>query len=713
MIEFLWTMICIFIVLGTLFLIGLPIACLLTPEKNQEEETTWIIAPFLGLATIALVSQNLIYLNLTLKQSSLILWLITGILWAWLFKRHRVRPLISSMPSLLLITALIIYLIQGIGLLILGVDTYIGRGWHDQLNYTLTAQALMDYPFHQATQDLIQHPSVIKGIGIAGMDRIGAMLYQGFLASTLFTSAKTAFEPAILTISFLTVLAIYQLAQRLSLSKTSSLLTAAIAGSLPSLAAIHLECFFSQALAVPLLLFWPIVLSHLFTSRSWQSLVIAALFLAAITSIYTEFYLIFVAVSCLAALFEAIKGIIKKKRQFLSILLLLIAMIVIALALNPGYFDGFYNIIKRGSSANFLSGLYPWARKLEGWGRLWFGDFAGKKHYAIFYFISSVSTIILILLAYLGLGLNALKQKRNWIALACLVLALLPLGICLLGSRKYEYQFYKLLLTISPLLPLGVILFLQSLNRFIPPFIYWTTLLITSSSTLYMGWQSTNIKAQIHINRGGAFKLLPPETLEIQNKLRTAPKQNILINWKDDFFNGNFVNGWLNYFARDHAVWLTNTQVGDSDLAPLVAKLDTLPNTFWLLTATAQRNLIAGSAAQEFWKNKHYSLWEVKGKNWALLYFPNALNQSPIHILAGEPGIVTLKITAPAKSALMTTNHHFSKIDHFNAVQEITAQFPVQKGITLLNIQLLRNNPYLSQEQGNIELKTFSFKRST
>lgn len=720
MIEFLWTFLCVFFAIGSLFLVGLPIATLLSPKEDYNKEILWIIAPFLGLAIIVIFLQNLIYINLTLKQGTLIIWIITGLFWAWLLKSPR-KIIISKIPILLLCIAFIIYLIQGVGLLILDVDTYVGRGWHDQINYTLTAQSLMDYPFHYELQNLNDQPSALKGITIAHIDRIGAMLYQGFLASTLFTEAKITFEPAILILSFLSVLAIYQLAQELSLSKKNSLFTAAIGGSLPSLAAIHLECFFSQALATPLLLFWPILLSRIFTSRCWQSVLVAAIFLAGITSIYTEFYLIFIGFLCLALLFNitipAKTGIqeysinIFKFRtsgvnKLLTFIFLLIAIIVIALALNPGYFTVFYDIINRSISANFLIGLYPWAGKLEGLSRLWLGDFAAKNSYTILYFITNLISIILISFVYIGFGLKALKQKQ-WIAMACFLLSLLPIGIFLIGHREYEYQFYKLLLTISPLFPLGIVLFFQQINRSISPLIFWITLLITSTSTIYMGYGSTDIKSQIALNRGGAFKMLTPEILEIQKKLSTPHKQNILINWQDDFFNGNFMNGWLNYFARYHKIWLTNPNVGDFNnvLETFIVKLDSLPKKFLLLTPTLDNQLITGTAVHKFWNNKHYSFFSIDGKNWALLYFAKTFKQSPLHILAGESGIVSLKMNMPTQTALIKINDHLLKKYRVNSTGEIIVQIPVKKGITVLDIQSIPH-----QEQKEIIPRAFFFK---
>ncbi|MCX5909761.1 MAG: hypothetical protein NTY64_21945, partial [Deltaproteobacteria bacterium] len=358
----------IFISIFSLFFFGLPLACLLG-TKGKDPEEKWIIAPFLGLSLIVLVLQNLVYLDIPIGRSFLWLWIGAALIWVWLWKSGR-WPF-SPFPLLLLAVALGAYLIQGAGLLAAGAEAYVGRAWHDFFNYTAIAQFLTDYPFHSAIQEVQNQPYLFAAI-IKKADRIGPSILQGFLAASTGVSAKTAFMPTMFLSSFLTVLAIYGLARKLLLSSKWALLAGAAAGVLPALALVELESFFSQALVIPFLFIWPLLLSEYLRHPTWQRALVSALVLATGTSLYTEFFPIFLAVALFGFLSEAFG----KRKNILTASLSLILMIGFALLLNVGFFQGIIAICQRVANSNVLSGIYPWAYATEGLQRLWLGDLA-------------------------------------------------------------------------------------------------------------------------------------------------------------------------------------------------------------------------------------------------------------------------------------------------------------------------------------------------
>lgn len=687
---------CILVTLGSLFFIGLPLSLFLNNKKNETiSETSWLLAPFLGLSTIVLITQNFYYLNITIGKSFYIPWLLGACFWLIALKRYSFKNIFSSAPTSIIFIALAAYLIHGTGLLIVGAKYYLGRGWHDQINYVSGAQYLIDYTLHHPFADLNLHPFIIKSLDLVSGERIGEMFFQGFLACSAFTSAKTVFETAIITLPFFAVLAIYQLAIQLSFPKKTALFAAAIVGILPSITLIHLENFLSQALASSLLLIWPAVVTQTFARTiDWRKITTAAIILAAATTIYTEYYLIFLGIMGLYAMAQCVlnKTILRSGCTALFI-------VIIALALNIGFFYGIFIILHRAATTVSLGGIYPWANSLEALSRLWLGNFAAYIH-GKYNFINFIS-LILFLSAYLGYSLKAVRQK-NSLALILLALIVFPILIHSLGANKYAYQYYKLLLSISPLLVLGAILFArENLVRFFTSQIGYLCLglffIISGSATVYMTWQSTNIASLTALNRGGAQKFISADSKQVQEKLSDLTNKNILINWQDDFYKGNYINGWFTYFARYNNVWLTNKQVGDINLETRSASIDSIPNGFILFTYTTTIPLIVGKSVQNIWHNHTYSEFSINGTEWALLYFDEFdpmknLSENQLvsnnenlsfNILAGENGIFTFSITnSHAKYELQ--NQELSK--SFSFYDGTVLNIPVKKGINHIKV---------------------------
>ena len=74
------------------------------------------------------------------------------------------------------------------------------------------------------------------------------------------------------------------------------------------------------------------------------------------------------------------------------------------------------------------------------------------------------------------------------------------------------------------------------------------------------------------------------DTIAAQQYLNTISNQNIVIAWNDNYRHGDFINGWLTYFARNNQIWLTNKLVGPVDLQKPLVYPDSFPKNFLLLT---------------------------------------------------------------------------------------------------------------------------------
>ena len=66
------TALVIFFSLFPLFFFGFPISGLLFPDEPISKR--WVKVPFLGLALVVLVTQNLVYADIPVKESTLWVW---------------------------------------------------------------------------------------------------------------------------------------------------------------------------------------------------------------------------------------------------------------------------------------------------------------------------------------------------------------------------------------------------------------------------------------------------------------------------------------------------------------------------------------------------------------------------------------------------------------------------------------------------------------
>ena len=713
------TLWCIFISIVSLYFFGLPLARFLYGQ-DEEKETIWIIAPFIGLSTITLISQNLVYLNIPIKVSGFWVWVGGSLFWIYIILRRKNFLTPPGFPCSLFLTALAAYLIQGLGLLVAGAEAYVGRAWHDQFNYTAMAQFFTDYPFRLTFQDVQNQPYLYSGIFYKS-DRIGSSIWQGWLSVSSLTSAKTAFEPAILLSPFLIVLAVYQLGHKLTLPKPWTVAAAFCAGLMPGIAMVHLESFFAQALGIPFLLLWPFVLHRCLNRPTWKNLLLASLLWAAAATFYTEFYILFLGLGLLLFGFHLLFST-EKKIPFVFFFILLFLS---AFLLNIGFIKGIWAILKRVKPEDVLGTIYPWANSLEGLQRLWLGDFVGRLE-PMLNWISIAFSCFLILMAIWGLGKTFWKQK-NALVLGVLAMALFPLGVGLVGSR-FAYQFYKILLSVSPLLPLGIAMAVtENIEASRSHKIFWnrlgklTLFLLLSFSltaTAHMAWRAGHGKTEKEIGRGGAHKLADPATIKLQKLLSNTEDQNILILWKDDFYNGDYLRGWLAYFARKNKVWFDNPRIGNLNLKDLAGAKwlpDRLPQNGYLLTSSMFAPSVAAPSVRLVWSEGPYSLWKIGDQNWGAFLKdidnPNGLEKvdgddafwvgngdSVLETLSGRAGILILEArfspgpslpTTEKRSFQISTDSGYLEKKQINTPGVYQFSVPIVAGQTRIKIRAL------------------------
>jgi hypothetical protein len=164
-------------------------------------------------------------------------------------------PVIPRPPAWLLPGAIAVYLVHALGLFLLGATLYVGRAWFDQYNYVAMADYFAYVPFGTTPAELQQRPYLLFAEPLKS-DRIGQSVFHALVTLTAFSDSKTVFEPVILLVPPLTVLAIAYLGLRLGLPPGIAAGAGLVGGLMPALAQLHLESFLSQALATPFLICW-------------------------------------------------------------------------------------------------------------------------------------------------------------------------------------------------------------------------------------------------------------------------------------------------------------------------------------------------------------------------------------------------------------------------------------------------------------------------
>jgi len=585
------TLWCIFIALGSPILFGVPLSWLLQGRKPLDE-WGWVQAPFLGIAAVVIVLQNLVYLDVPVRLAAPALWLICGMLWLWFVRSTQLRASMAACPYWVFGAVLLVYALQGVGLLIVGAKYYVGRAWSDQFSYTVMTQFMADERLSTTAQAFGNQPVLLRAIELKD-ERIGQSILQAFFAVSSFTDAKTLFEPTILLSPGLIVVAIYMLLRGLNLDRRRALLASTLAGVLPSITLLHLESFQSHALVLPLLICFPAILLHLNKQPDRYRLAIAALILTVSTSIYTEFLPILVGVVILTI---SVAAIYHTQRYRLiacyGVLLLSPALLV------PGMVSSMPDIVTR-INYEVLIGIYPWAYELESLSRIWFGDLAVAPQIAARGLID-VTSVVLTAMAGFGLlhaclplvttrgRILAMPEQGN--VLVCLLsvcaIALLPV-IIIAKDHTHPYQFYKLLISVSPLLVVGIALLDIPIASVPMRAVSWSDttlgawryrivsvilLLIFFGcvvSTTSMGMKSTLVEAQ---ERSAAHFLIAPDVRELQDRLEQLSDQDLLLT-----DTRSPTSGWIAYFARHNRIWLPEPYVGGIDLAPIATNV-TLQN---------------------------------------------------------------------------------------------------------------------------------------
>jgi hypothetical protein len=571
--------------LAILWLFGLPFTRLLArPEGGAAEMRCWHAAPFIGAAVIILPAQTLFYLGLPLVRSAIFLWALAILSWI-VAAFTRQLPNWRNVEWSLFLVLIAVYLAQGLGLFMLGSDLYVGSAWHDEFNYVSTAELIRDYPYATEQSDIAEHPYLMLGIA-KKEERIGQAVLHAFIAISLKISTKSSFEFVALLSPALIAVAISWLCRELGFPRGRALLTASVAGLMPAITIMHVECFLSQSLGTPFLLVLPALLTTINRRQGLGWPAIGGLILAAGWSIYTEFVPLFLGAILMFVATEANRRLWWPELSSVSSLTWVIAatlmMLTLAIALNPLYFTRLIALLRsRAVVGDALNGIYPWAGSVEGLARLWLGSFgaisapvagAAVRAIGLFFTLLGISGL---------LAIAAITQRGPVMAAAAL--SVVPWAMFVFFGRSNTYQQYKVLSSVSPLLPVGLscIALIVEGGRFsawkrsTEKFMHF--IVVAASCLTFFGTINITFRAgggagltEEAMGRGGQFRLVEPSMRQMQRELEGRAGQTIYISWFEDFFDGSFVNAWLAYFARRNTVFLVNPLLNDGNLTNTV-----------------------------------------------------------------------------------------------------------------------------------------------
>jgi hypothetical protein len=581
------TVLCLAAALGSPLLVGLPLLRLLRRGRPQSERA-WLETPFVGLAAIIVVLQNLVYLEIPLRQSVPWFWLAVGALWLAVRPWRDLKQSWRYCPAGVFAASAGVYLVQGVGVLLLGAPHYLGNHMADQFDYIVTAEYLADCPFSTSRQEIGPRPHLLRAL-LYKDDRIGQAVLQGFLAVSTGQPAETVYEVTSLLGPGLVVVPFYWLARGLGLRRRTALLLGVTAGLLPAVTQLRLEGFLSQTLVLPLLFALAVTAQRALVTASAERVLIAMLLMVAAASIYPEFLPILVALVLVLAVVGGLTGHGWKKGVAVALAVLLAPLVLQPLAL-PHY---------RMPFARLSAVLFPeyYRTRVPALPELvWLGEEFRPLGWTFGLRGLALVLMVLGMAGLIGLGLR--QWWRSWrrpaflLAWGVFALALAPV-LPLLSWQSNPYPLYKLTLTCGPLLALGLGLWLPRLRL--------ALLLLAATGTVLMEYESAR-----HDHTPYAHL----RSLE-SDDFRWADRQLQELGAGELFLavERNFHAAWLCYHSRHHHIWLLPS---DDDF-PIALPPETAAPVYFLVEETIWPVRGTSGQGKLLARQGRFSLWQWHG----------------------------------------------------------------------------------------------------
>ena len=533
-----------------------------------------------GLCACWLVLQNLAYFGVRLAWSA---WFgagiaILGVFTLWRSKRSEsrfeARNASRDARSLGSVT-LLVFAFQAAGLIYHGPRDYYGHATQDQVNYVQLAQFLIEKPFRTTLAEVGLQPWLIKGIETKNR-RIGQSIANGYVAVITRSDAKAAYGAVSVFFVALMSASVVALVRALGVSRPLSWLAGAWAGTLPAIAQVHLDGFFSQTSA--LFCFPALALSLLRAARNFRLAIVATtLVLTFLLSAYSELFPIGLGMAAVLTL--ATKLPWTERLAFLGVMSF--GPLLLLWPQAPSVLRFIAEQYRSAADPMALAEWVPHAGTWRGWSQLFIIAPSAAGGLVRAQVIGGF-----VMLALIGVGLMSRDRRRMFWLVA---LALVPVAVLvkLLSTGQLpRYPFGKLLVSFAPLAAvfatLGVARLALLLRRTVPPGRAAATCIVVFAS---LGISASCTKlARVVRNGAGLPTMNSDQVRAIYRELEDRPERRYLLQEPH-----LILNAWFCYHGRAAEIYSDVSQIGDRAINPGEFLFQRCPDDStptWTLTAS-------------------------------------------------------------------------------------------------------------------------------
>ncbi|MCI0700527.1 MAG: hypothetical protein L0241_05540 [Planctomycetia bacterium] len=558
------------------YLIGAPLVWLVRRGKPLTT-TDWLYAPFIGLGAATLLTHQLAYFDIRIVWSAPAIWVAVGLLWLILGLRYGWRTPYRNCPRSVLLATLVVYLIQGLGLVLNGPDRYASRLHTDRFNYICVSQFLIDVPYSTTWEELGQRAYLADGIKLKG-DRIGVMALQGFFAVTAGQPASRMFESTLLLGPALVVPALVLFGRALNFTRTQTLLAAMAGGLLPALTTLHTLCFMANVVAIPFYLASSAASCALVIAPSVRRLLLTALLTATTASLYIELVPLLAATAFGAGVF----GVLVGRCRWWRVMSVLAALGVLGLAIYPkSNAAQQLDALGRSSSVTPAENPVSWLQGEATFGTVWVYDAWSIEPPVSRRRIVTAIGVALSAVACVGLlrlvcGAIAGRFKpvaeheptRCQAGVMSAMVACLAVGpLLLFYDGKHNYQAMKLLLSLAPVWVIALAGAIRPWSEAVSALSRrsWRlgTTLALVGVVFVCGYGTSALTLRLTKNAPVPMShqqaALDPSLNALKAALRHTGNQDIVLG----IGPGMVGNGELSFAARRNRVWLACPQIND------------------------------------------------------------------------------------------------------------------------------------------------------
>lgn len=518
----------------TYFVSGYIFIRLIQSKNNEFNQFKLLLSPLFGFSFISIFLNTAVIFGMQMKF--LIVPILLELFISLILIVYDRFKFLNFRVIIVIIASLFVLLFSSIGLFNLGKN-YLGYGWVDSLNYISTAELLKNYSLKTPKSDLISKPYLIPGID-AREDRIAQSLMITFFSLLTGESVKFIFGPIILSSVFLFFLAIFLLSKLVLKSILKSIIVAVNIGVSSSFAMIHIETFLSHALALPYVITYIYLIEVFKKNISKYNLFCLGIIFSTLFFLYPELIpiLILVSVPYLLAYF---------KKQNFGPIIVFIFTIVFFFFINKSVV---LNIIlnRVGTKLSVLDPIYGFSGSIFMLNRILFGHIDSWNFLTIF----SIFLVLFSIINVFFVIKNKESDKYGIVTAILFLILLFPL------SFSYKYHYFKLFLTMSPMIILSFYIFLSRLAKknIVLNIIFFITL---SFCLFYAAKGTRNIIRFTYLPGGRSHfgGLYTNENLILNDNLEKNNREMILLNGRN-----SMENAWLAFHARNNTVKITNPE---------------------------------------------------------------------------------------------------------------------------------------------------------